>query len=401
MCLNNTDCYCPIIGNCTMATYTTSLTKLRSNNMHEGTHNKRYIFTIKVINTAYLVAIEHIDILVDESPPEVGILLEGPMGSPDIDYTSSDDITVHWHGFIDHESGIQFYRIAIGRECMHNLKDILPGQYNNYIIQESFHDSANIAFPDGEGQYFATVIAYNHALSPSKPVCSDGITLDKSIPNVTNIAVKHAKIVESIGCFDEKSWLIGEDVSKRKLGGEACLQRCKNETNDDILGVLPAILDTKTNTSDIFSFLCTSLERYRSNTIFAPSDLFEISWNITEDHSQIANAYIGFGKDFTALDSPDLISYVQIHQLTKYIQRHPGLIGENTVYAFIKVQNRAGLDRKVWFGPILADETAPICPPTIQTLIENGNLVIKWTSNIIFDTEQKEVIGKIMFRLGM
>jgi hypothetical protein len=51
--------------------------------------------------------------------------------------------------------------------------------------------------------------------------------------------VKHAKIVESIGCFDEKSWLIGEDVSKRKLGGEACLQRCKNETNDDILGVLP------------------------------------------------------------------------------------------------------------------------------------------------------------------
>jgi hypothetical protein len=36
--------------------------------------------------------------------------------------------------------------------------------------------------------------------------------------------------VESIGCFDEKSWLIGEDVSKRKLGGEACLQRCKNET---------------------------------------------------------------------------------------------------------------------------------------------------------------------------
>jgi hypothetical protein len=82
--------------------------------------------------------------------------------------------------------------------------------------------------------------------------------------------------VESIGCFDEKSWLIGEDVSKRKLGGEACLQRCKNETNDDILGVLPEILDTKTNTSDIFSFLCTSLERYRSNTIFAPSARFPL-----------------------------------------------------------------------------------------------------------------------------
>jgi hypothetical protein len=59
----NTDCYCPIIGNCTTTTYTANLTKLRSKNMHEGTHNKRYFFTIKVINTAYLVAIEHIDIL--------------------------------------------------------------------------------------------------------------------------------------------------------------------------------------------------------------------------------------------------------------------------------------------------------------------------------------------------
>lgn len=188
-----------------MTTYTANL---RSKNMHEGTHNKMYFFTIKVINTAYLDAIEHIDILVDESPPEVGIVLEGPMGSPDIDYTSSDDITVHWHDFIDHESGIKFYRIAIGRKCMNNLKNILPGHYNSSIIQESVHDSANIVFPDGEGKYYATVIAYNNAMSPSKTVCSDGITLDRSIPNVTNIAVKHAKIVESIGCFDGNPWLI-------------------------------------------------------------------------------------------------------------------------------------------------------------------------------------------------
>jgi hypothetical protein len=53
-------------------TYVADLTKLKTDNKHTGNHNRRYFFTIKVINTAQLVAIEHIDILVDESPPETG-----------------------------------------------------------------------------------------------------------------------------------------------------------------------------------------------------------------------------------------------------------------------------------------------------------------------------------------
>jgi hypothetical protein len=73
------------------------------------------------------------------------------------------------------------------------------------------------------------------------------------------------------------------------------------------------------------------LERYRHNMIYTPSDLFEIYWDITEDHSQIANIYIGFGRDITSIGSPDLMPYVKVHDPTKYIQRHPGLIGEERV----------------------------------------------------------------------
>ena len=151
------------------------MTKLKTDNKHTGHHNRRYFFTIKVINAAQLVAIEHIDILVDESPPEAGRVLEGPMGSPDIDYTSFDEITVHWHDFIDYESGIKFYRIALGRECFYDLKNITPGQYNDSIVQESSHNSLKTVFPDGVGQYFVTVIAYNYAMCPSNPICSDGV----------------------------------------------------------------------------------------------------------------------------------------------------------------------------------------------------------------------------------
>jgi hypothetical protein len=66
----------------------------------------------------------------------------------------------------------------------------------------------------------------------------------------------------------------------------------------------------------------------------------------------------------------------------------------------MRVINRAGLDRQVLFGPMLADETAPICPSVLPSIIDSKNLVIKWTRKIVFDTEQNEEIGRIMFRVG-
>jgi len=218
------------------------------------------------------------------------------------------------------------------------------------------------------------------------------------------VRIKNAKTVQSIGCHDNKSWLIKDDASKIKLIGDTCLRICENEPNDEILSVLPQQKENKSENADVSSFLCNMTERYKNNTFYTPSDLFEISWDITEDHSQIANIYIGFGRDITSIGSPDLMSYffyVNVHDPTKYIQRHPGLIGEERVYAFIKVQNRASLERNIWLGPILADETPPICASSIGSVIEGNNVVVKWTYAIFFDTEQKEEIGKIMFRIGM
>ena len=44
---------------------------------HEGDHNREYFFTLNVTNHAMLSYIKHLDILVDDSPPEKGVVLEG------------------------------------------------------------------------------------------------------------------------------------------------------------------------------------------------------------------------------------------------------------------------------------------------------------------------------------
>lgn len=376
------------------------MTKLYLDNKHIGNHNRRYFFTIAVINTAGLKAVEHIDILVDESPPEIGVVLEGPVGSPDIDYTRHDDITIHWHDFIDHESGIKLYRVALARVCLHNLKDLTIGIFNQTHIKETDTHSIKIRFPDKEGQYFVSILAYNNAMSPSNVVCSDGITLDKTVPEVANIALKHAQIKQSIACSSGTPWLINSDLSKVKLHRNSCRSVCTNTTTDTILSILPEDRETKHDLHTISEFFCTTLDRYNRDIIYTPSDLFDISWNIKEDLSQIGNVFIGFGSHVSEIDHPDILGYVEVQQYTRYIQHHPGLIGEEIIFIFIKVLNKAGLYRKIWFGPVLADETPPLCPHTIQPYVEDVYVVIKWTNSVLFDLEQKEEIGKIMFRFG-
>lgn len=375
--------------------------KLKTNNRHIGDHNRRYFFTLKVTNKAELIAVDHLDILIDDSPPAVGVVLEGPIGSPDIDYTHSDEVTIHWHDFIDHESGIKLYKVALGRKCYSQIKDFLIEKHDGVNIHETNYDSIKIIFQNGEGRYFVSIIAYNNAMTPSTVVCSDGITFDKTVPIIGNVSVKHSNIKETIACESGTPYLITNILYKVKLQGDECMEKCMNSTTDNILTILPEDIRTRANSETVFTFLCTKLDRYNQNTIYTPSDLFEISWNIQEDLSQIGSSYIGFGSDTNQLDNPGVMDYVNSPHLTQYIQHHPGLIGEQNIYIFIKVYNRAGLDTKIWFGPVIADETPPVCPPAVNAFLDNNTyVIINWTRRDLFDTEQIDEIGKIMFRFG-
>jgi len=53
------------------------MNKLVQADKQTGDHNRDYYFTIKVVNHALLSNIEHLDILVDDSPPETGVIFEG------------------------------------------------------------------------------------------------------------------------------------------------------------------------------------------------------------------------------------------------------------------------------------------------------------------------------------
>ena len=42
----------------------------------------------------------------------------------------------------------------------------------------------------GPGTYYCTVVAYNKALEPSRPVCSDGVTVDTMAPEIHEVSIE-------------------------------------------------------------------------------------------------------------------------------------------------------------------------------------------------------------------
>ncbi|KAH3708849.1 hypothetical protein DPMN_068308 [Dreissena polymorpha] len=218
---DSVECYCPDIGKCEFFIYSIPLNQLVKEDKHTGNHNRNYFFAITVTNNAMLTTTEHIDVLVDESQPEEGVVIEGPIDSNDIDYTSDDSFMVHWHGFIDHESGIKLYRIGLAERCLtrEELYNLVNVKVMIAYTELPYQETSVRLLANFTGKSYVTVIALNNAMEASNPVCSDitGITRDKSAPSIRNITLQHATWSESIVCHKGRPHLLQSNLRKVPL----------------------------------------------------------------------------------------------------------------------------------------------------------------------------------------
>ena len=78
------------------------------------------------------------------------------------------------------------------------------------------------------GRYFASVVSYNRALEPSKVVCSDGITIDNTPPQVTSIDIKDARIKPGLveDTLSGEVWFVDSDRKRCKLDPENVNTSC-------------------------------------------------------------------------------------------------------------------------------------------------------------------------------
>ena len=119
---------------------------------------------------------------------------------------------VHWHGFVDHESDIKAYRVALADRCLNKteISDITwlsmttetVVQYKEVLFTEhSYRLSLNYT-----GKYYVTVTAVNNAAQLSVPACSDGITLDQTEPSIRNVSLINGRWRETLHCDNGDTW---------------------------------------------------------------------------------------------------------------------------------------------------------------------------------------------------
>ena len=134
------------MGDCEIDRYLLTFTSLVDRNTHQGDHHREYRVTVAVTNSASLTTTITVDILLDESPPTVGVVWEG-LGDDDeqaeTDFTSSPVVHVRWHGFQDHESSILLYRVLLAERCMTGLEL----EEANNATEVEFGNMTSLKFP--------------------------------------------------------------------------------------------------------------------------------------------------------------------------------------------------------------------------------------------------------------
>ncbi|XP_071092662.1 uncharacterized protein [Haliotis cracherodii] len=395
-CPTNSKCYCPTIGECQLHNYTVPLNSLVANKTNDAQHNQAFYFTVVGTNGADLRIIDHLDILVDASPPEAGIVKEGAVDGPDVDYTSEDTVLVNWAGFIDHESGINHYLVSLAPTCL--TLDEMKNITETLEVTEGIN-TAQFKIRKEMNKYYATVVAFNAALSPSTPSCSDGIIRDISPPSVYNITLSSAQTSqEHVVCLDGDLWLVTRNLTRSLLGKtRECAHRCKSKSTSIMGQMLPKSLNIL-NDTEIDDSYCRDLPSFDGSLIFLPSDKIVYHWNCSEMESQMRDFSVGFGSDKSTAHDPDILDYASSKGHHFFKLNHVGIAGKNTFYIFLKAMNKAGLSSVATFGPVMIDNTPPIITGKVLPILSGKFVIIKWNNDTFSDQEQDSTFT-VLFRI--
>ena len=409
-CPRQDNCLCPEnVDQCEDYVYTFNFNHLVSRNTHIGLHNRKYYLTANVTNQAKLSSTVRMEFLVDESPPVTGVVTDGTDGSPDEDFTRDKVANAYWRGFYDHESGIQFYKYAIANRCL--TTDEMVGKETEVrgavvdIIADTT-DSFFFGLNTNMTRYNVTVIAYNNAMEPSHPSCSDGVIVDSTPPVISEVFIKGVSLKPGIACFENIQYIVWGNRTKQALNSSAS-DYDNSCTNVIQLGLIPTQkLEMSVGESEKVLFNNYLNQTFHPNNIlFIVRDVIDISWKYSEGQSQINDFKVGFSSKAANVQNPDIIGYQTTKTQASYKHIHTAFGHGTTVFLALKATNKARLETTTVIGPIVFDQTPPDFIGTISVLVKPTNIVVHWTQTTFVDDEGTQIdnfevaIGMYFFNL--
>ena len=168
-------------------------------------HSRLYYSTVVASSPTGLRAVSISDgFAVDISPPIAGTVLDNYLYTDRLAQSSNNSYVVRWYGFVDHETSIDYYELAIGE--LNN-----PPDYINVGLNLKYSIS-NITLTSGL-KYHAYVTAVNQiGMRLSPPAMSYGLIIDDSRPTVMNCTQRSVNLLSNPSFDGPNSSIVHEHV---------------------------------------------------------------------------------------------------------------------------------------------------------------------------------------------
>ncbi|XP_022103276.1 uncharacterized protein LOC110986013 isoform X2 [Acanthaster planci] len=374
-------CLCVPIGDCYAVDYGFKPT------YHIGDHEFDYFIKLTVTNHARLVTTKTIKVSVDTSAPQAGVVHDGIRGSNEVDFQEGNDLSAHWEGFFDKESGIKFYQYLFDKSCWTGNTTI--GSISD-AMTETTSTYASWTAPS-PGRYFVTVIAYNRALEPSEAICSDGVVIDTSPPVLSQISIGYARVWPGLAKDAEgRVWFVDEHRRKMELinASSRCSFRATLVTD---MSFYPEMVGTNDSLTILQGDMdCVWISAIQQKFFLPTHKHVKISWTGEDAESSIFDYKIGLSSD-PSNPAPDLVTFTSTSGHNHFMMYHPDISQGAVFHLVLKAVNKAQLSTSKVIGPIVVDTTPPVFVGRISVIAEDDFLVAKWGDKDFTDDEDTDL----------
>ncbi|XP_071123173.1 uncharacterized protein [Mytilus edulis] len=355
-------------------------------NLYKGVHDYDYHIDISVTNKANITTLLTKKITIDISPPHAGVVHDGIVGSPEVDYQQELTIRAYWDQFFDRESGVFFYQYIVGSSCANKEGFDLELTHPNVV--ETYDTFASDTFTS-EGTYYFTVIAYNRALEPSDPVCSDGVTIDTSVPSIEQVTVENAIIMEGLIKDTSKYYILGSDRNRRLISNPTteCIDKATLIPDIDLYPLEQ--YDNGTVIEVNGTVFCQNSTGAPSNIgiTLSKSSMMEISWIPVLVPGQIYDYEVGLSST-SGSSAPDLLAFQSTKQHAHYLIRHSNIPDGTRFFIVIKTISKSNKEGITSIGPCFVDTTPPDFTGSISLTLSGDYLLATWASDAFVDSEE-------------
>ncbi|XP_052707847.1 uncharacterized protein LOC128183063 isoform X2 [Crassostrea angulata] len=341
-----------------------------------GLHDSDYFLKVNATNKALLSTILTKKITIDISPPHTGTVQDGIRGTDEIDFQQSKTLNAYWDGFFDKESGVMFYMYGF------DTKPIPSSEFQldsiSSIVKETYSLEASHTVTS-EGTYYACVVAYNRALEPSDPVCSDGVTVTTDVPYVTEVDISNAHVREGLVTDVGRTnyWVISTNRRRRLIHNPTtdCVNKAVSVSNVEMFPI-----EYHANRSTVRvngSLVCanTSATSLVTSPMISKSSNIKLSWSSNE--TLIHDYEVGLST-LSGSTAPDIMTFRSSKQHCHINLMHTDLPEGKPFYFIIKTISKSNIIGIQSIGPCFIDTTPPTFFPSISVSHDNGHLVVSW-----------------------